>query len=100
MSINCVRYSARGLVRAGEERQNAPPAVVPSTEEYQYADLGKEDGEIRLLHISGTAITLETYTLDNLPPYWALSYTWGQAEDTTGSSQDEKFSLSVVEYRR
>jgi len=94
MVFNCIHYLLYVLARAGNGQANAPVAAVTS-EEYKYTDLRRADAEIRLLQISGSAITLQTYNLEDTPPYWALSYTWGQAEDNTGGSANDKFRLSL-----
>ncbi|KAK1707138.1 heterokaryon incompatibility protein [Colletotrichum acutatum] len=63
---------------------------------YAYSALPSESS-IRLLQISqdsscaqGFLARLETYELDDAPPFWALSYTWGPSEFDEGSSATEK----------
>lgn len=63
---------------------------------YRYSALPSESS-IRLLQIfqdsscaQGFLARLETYELDDAPPFWALSYTWGPSEFDEGSNASEK----------
>ncbi|KAK1470736.1 heterokaryon incompatibility protein [Colletotrichum cuscutae] len=63
---------------------------------YRYSALLSENS-IRLLQIfqdsssaQGFLARLETYELDDAPPFWALSYTWGPSEFDEGSNASEK----------
>ncbi|KAK1671840.1 heterokaryon incompatibility protein [Colletotrichum godetiae] len=63
---------------------------------YEYSALPSESS-IRLLQIvqdnscaQGFLVRLETYELEDAPPFWALSYTWGPSEFDEGSDASKK----------
>lgn len=85
-----------------EEPHEAPPADSSSAQEttlplrqcaskpwrFPYGPLNQERNEIRLLTIlpgkwsSEVCCTLETVSMDDDPDYYALSYVWGDPDDT------------------
>ncbi|KAK6217260.1 heterokaryon incompatibility protein [Colletotrichum tabaci] len=69
-------------------------------EPYVYSELPTENS-IRLIQITpdgsksqGFTLQLKTCTLDDVPPFWALSYTWGSSDFDDGSD-----SLTTPETR-
>ncbi|OBR07254.1 Heterokaryon incompatibility protein [Colletotrichum higginsianum IMI 349063] len=69
-------------------------------EPYVYSDLPTENS-IRLIQITpdesksqGFTLQLKTCTLDDVPPFWALSYTWGSSDFDDGAD-----SLTTPETR-